>query len=77
MILVHLYRYTTFVMEDSHMGQISQPQHKNAAAGENRDIGPFIEAVNFDRTQQMNIEIFGGVLDPSNLKFSVQENFIL
>ena len=24
-----------------HMGQISQPQHKNAAAGENRDIGPF------------------------------------
>ena len=39
MILVHLYRYTTFVMEDSHMGQISQPQHKNAGAGENRDIG--------------------------------------
>jgi hypothetical protein len=25
-----------------HMGQISQPQHKNAAAGENADIGPFM-----------------------------------
>ena len=25
----------------AHMGQISQHQYKNAAAGENRDIGPF------------------------------------
>jgi hypothetical protein len=25
-----------------HMGQISQPQPKNAAAGENRNIGPFM-----------------------------------
>ena len=24
-----------------HMGQITQPQHRIAAAGENRDIGPF------------------------------------
>ena len=27
-----------------HMSQISQPQHNNAAAGENRDIGPFRRA---------------------------------
>ena len=46
MILVHLYRYTTFVMEDSHMGQISQPQHKNAGAGENRDIGSYMIELN-------------------------------
>ena len=24
-----------------HMGQISQPQHRNAAAGESRHIGPY------------------------------------
>ena len=35
-----MYIKPVHVQPSAHMGQISQPQRKDAAAGEKRDIGP-------------------------------------